>query len=112
MQPTIETDPIVETGGDDWIWPLQFLGDDDSPVDLTGCVFDGAAIKWRGGAIDLTQESRLSVDETGGVLTVTIARADTASVPTGRRSRAVIPIIDTLDHKSTLLIIPIEVIAP
>ena len=43
MQPVIETEPITETRGDDWLWPLALLGDDDAPVDLTGATFDGAA---------------------------------------------------------------------
>jgi hypothetical protein len=113
MQPVIETEPIDETHGDDWIWPLALLGDDDAPVDLTGCVFDGAAIKWRDGALPLTlANGRLAVDAVAGSVTVTIARADNAVVPDGQRARAVLPIIDTLDRKSTLLIIPIRVIAP
>lgn len=112
MQPTIETEPIVDTRGDDWIWPLALLGDDDSAVDLTGCTFDGAAIVWRGGALDLTMAGRLAVDAPNGIVTVTIARADTTQVPDGQRARVVIPIVDTLACKSTLLIIPIQVIAP
>lgn len=110
MQPTIETEPIVDTRGDDWIWPLELLGDDDSAVDLSGCNFDGAAIVWRGGALDLA--GRLAVDAPNGVVTVSVARADTAQVPDGQRARAVIPIVDTLARRSTLLIIPIQVIAP
>ena len=113
MQPVIETEPIVETRGDDWIWPLSLLGDGDVPVDLTGCTFDGAAIKWRDGALALTlANGRLAVDAAGGLITITIARSDTGIVPDGQRARAVLPIIDTLNQKSTLLIIPIKVIAP
>jgi len=113
MQPVIETEPIVETRGDDWVWPLALLTDGDAPADLTGCAFDGAAIKWRDGALELSlANGRLSVDAPNGALTVSVARADTASVPDGQRARAVIPIVDALGHKSTLLIIPIQVIAP
>jgi hypothetical protein len=113
MQPVIETEPIVETRGDDWIWPLALLGDDDAPVDLTGCIFDGAAIKWRDGVLALSiANGRLSVDAEAGAVTITVARADTGVVPDGRRARAVLPIVDTLNRKSTLLIIPIQVIAP
>jgi hypothetical protein len=113
MQPTIDTEPIIETRGDDWIWPLALLGDDDLPVDLTGCTFDGAAINWRGGTLPLTiANGRLSIDATGGVVTISVARADTAAIPEGKRARAVLPIIDTLAVRSTLLIIPLQVIAP
>jgi len=113
MQPVIETDPIEETSGDDWIWPFQLIDENDAPVDLTGCGYDGAAIKWRGGELPLTlANGRLTVDAGTGSITVTVARADNMAVPDGQRSRAVLPIIDTLNHKSTLLIIPIKVIAP
>jgi hypothetical protein len=113
MQPVLETEPIVETRGDDWVWPLTLLGDGDVPVDLTNCDFDGAAIKWRDGALPLTlANGRLAVDALAGTVTVTVARADTAAVPDGQRARAVLPIVDTLDRRSTLLIIPIRVIAP
>jgi hypothetical protein len=108
----METEPIVDTRGDDWIWPLELLSDDDSAVDLSGCAFDGAAIVWRGGSLDLTTAGRLTVDAPNGIVTVTVARADTVQIPDGRRARAVIPIVDTLAHRSTLLIIPIQVIAP
>lgn len=112
MQPSIETEPIIDTRGDDWIWPLELVGDDGSAVDLTGCTFDGAAIEWRGGALELTAAGRLSIDAPAGVITIAVARADTLQVPDGQRARAVIPIVDTLAHKSTVLIIPIRVIAP
>lgn len=113
MQPVIETEPIEETRGDDWNWPLALLGDNDVPIDLTGCVFDGAAIKWRDGALPLSiANGRLSVDAAAGTVTVTVARADNTIVPDGQRARAVLPIVDTLNRKSTLLIIPIRVIAP
>jgi hypothetical protein len=113
MQPVIETEPIIEARGDDWIWPLALLGDDDAVVDLTGCAFDGAAIKWRDGMLPLTlANGRLAVDPAAGAITVTIARADNTVVPDGQRARAVLPIVDTLNCKSTLLIIPIRVIAP
>jgi hypothetical protein len=113
MQPTLETEPIIETRGDDWIWPFTLLDDSDAPIDLTGCSFDGAAIKWRDGELVLDAGSgRLSIDaETGGI-TVSVAREDTSHVPDGQRARCVLPIIDSLDRKSTLLIIPIKVIAP
>ena len=112
MQPVLETEPIVDTRGDDWVWPLELKGDDDSAVDLTACRFEGAAIKWRGGSIDLATGGRLAVDAPNGVITVVVARSDTLQVPDGQRARAVIPIVDTLAQKSTLLIIPIQVIAP
>lgn len=113
MQPTIETEPIIETCGDDWIWPLVFLGDDDSVVDLTGVAFDGAAIKWRGGELLLTlANGRLAIDAPASAVTITVAGADTVGVPDGQRARAVLPIIDTLAVRSTLLIIPLQVIAP
>ena len=113
MQPVIETEPIEDTRGDDWIWPLALLSDNDVPIDLTGCAFDGAAIKWRDGALPLTiANGRLAVDAAAGSVTVTIARADTTIVPDGQRARAVLQIVDTLNRKSTLLIIPIRVIAP
>jgi hypothetical protein len=111
MQPVIETEPIIETRGDDWIWQFALLDDDDAPIDLTGCGFDGAAIKWRSGQLDLTT-GRLSIDAPAGSITVTIAREDTGIVPDGQRARCVLPIVDTLNHKSTLLIIPLRVIAP
>jgi hypothetical protein len=113
MQPVIETEPITETRGDDWIWPLALIGDNDLPIDLTGCAFDGAALKWRDGALDLTvANGRLTVDAANGGITVGIARADTRVVPDGQRARVVVPIVDTQNRKSTLLIIPILVIAP
>lgn len=113
MQPTIETEPIIETRGDDWIWPFTLLDGDDAPIDLTGCAFDGAAIKWRDGALALDGASgRLSIDAPAGGITITVARADTAQVPDGQRARCVLPIVDSLNRKSTLLIIPIKVIAP
>ena len=113
MQPVIETEPIIETRGDDWIWPLALTDEDDAAIDLTGYSFDGAAIKWRDGMLAIDAASgRLSVDAAAGSLTITVARGDTAGVPDGQRARCVLPIIDTLDRKSTLLIIPIQVIAP
>jgi hypothetical protein len=113
MQPVIETEPIEETRGDDWIWPFALLGDDDVPIDLTGCSFDGGAIKWRGGELALTVvNGRLNVDAAAGAITVTIARADSTVVPDGQRARAVLPLTDSANCKSTLLIIPIRVIAP
>lgn len=111
MQPVIETEPIVETRGDDWIWPFVLADANDVPIDLSGCAFDGAAIKWRDGALAL-DNSQLAVDAPAGAITITIARADTLTVPDGRRARAVLPIVDTLNRKSTLLIIPVRVIAP
>jgi hypothetical protein len=113
MQPVIETEPITETRGDDWIWPIALLGDNDAPVDLTGATFDGAALKWRDGALDLTTANgRLTVDAVNGGLTIDIARAETGLVPDGQRARIVVPIVDTQNRKSTLLIVPILVIAP
>ena len=113
MQPVIETEPIEETRGDDWIWPFALLDDTDVPVDLSGCAFDGAAIKWRDGALPLTVgNGRLAIDTAAGGITISIARADTAVVPDGQRARAVLPIVDSLNRKSTLLIIPIRVIVP
>jgi hypothetical protein len=113
MQPVIETEPIIETRGDDWIWPFTLLDDNEMPIDLTGCGFDGAAIKWRDGTLALdTASGRLAVDAPAGAITVTVARADTSIVPDGQRARCVLPITDSLDRKSTLLIIPIKVIAP
>ncbi len=113
MQPVIETEPIIETRGDDWIWPFVLADDNNVPIDLTGCAFDGAAIKWRGGTLLLALDNgRLAVDAPSGAITITIARADTLGVPDGQRARAVLPITDTLNRKSTLLIIPIQVIAP
>ena len=113
MQPVIETEPIIETRGDDWIWPLAFTDESDAAIDLSGCSFDGAAIKWRGGMLALDVASgRLSIDAPAGSLTITVARGDTTVVPDGQRARCVLPITDTLSRKSTLLIIPIQVIAP
>jgi len=113
MQPVIETQPIIETRGDDWIWPFTLLDDNDVPIDLTGCTFDGAAIKWRIGSLLLdTASGRLAVDAPAGAITITVARSDTNVVPDGQRARCVLPITDSLDRKSTLLIIPIKVIAP
>jgi len=113
MQPVIETEPIEETRGDDWIWPFAFTDENDVPIDLTGCAFDGAAIKWPGGELPLTlANGRLAVNAAAGAVTVSVARADNAVVPDGQRSRAVLPIVDTLNHKSTLLIIPVRVTAP
>ncbi|MEI9803801.1 MAG: hypothetical protein WDN48_04150 [Pseudolabrys sp.] len=113
MQPVIETEPIEETRNDDWIWPIALLDDNDAPVDLTGCGFDGAAIKWRDGALPLTiGNGRLAVDAAAGSITIAVARADNSIVPDGQRARVVLPIVDTLNRKSTLLIIPLRVIAP
>lgn len=111
MQPILETEPIIETRGDDWIWPLSFTDANDVAIDLSGCAFDGAAIKWRGGVLSLDSGGRLAVDAAAGRITITVARGDTVSVPDGQRARCVLPITDTLNHKSTLLIIPIQVIA-
>jgi hypothetical protein len=113
MQPVIESEPIRETPGDDWIWPIEFRGDEDAPVDLTGCSFDGAAVRWSGGALPLTvANGRLAVDAPAGAVTVTIARADTASVPPQRGSRLVLPIVDTSGRRSTLLVIPLRIKTP
>lgn len=113
MQPVIEAEPIEETSGDDWIWPFAFTDETDAAIDLTGCTFDGAAIKWRGGELPLTlANGRLAIEAAAGAVTITVARADTATVPDGQRARAVLPIVDTLNRKSTLLIIPIRVTAP
>jgi hypothetical protein len=112
MQPAIETEPITETRGDDWLWPLALLGDNDVAIDLTGCTFDGAMLSWQGGALPLTTVNGRLLLGAVGELTVSVARADTIDVPDGQRTRAVIPIIDTLGCRSTLLIIPILVIAP
>lgn len=113
MQPVVETEPIVDTRGDDWVWPFTLLDDANAPIDLTGCTFDGAAIKWRDGALALTTANdRLVVDALAGAITIAVARSDTATVPDGQRARAVLPIVDTLNRKSTLVIIPIRVIAP
>lgn len=113
MQPVIETEPIEETRGDDWIWPFTLLGDNDVPLDLTGCAFDGASIKWREGALPLTvANGRLAIDALAGSITVNVARSDNVAVPDGQRARAVLPIVDSFNRKSTLLIIPIRVIAP
>ena len=117
MQPTIATEPIIETRGDDWTWPLLLLGDDDSAVNsavnLTGCSFDGAVIAWRGGALPLSiANGRIAVDAPMGAVTVSIARADTANVPDGQRARLVLPIVDTLAQRSTLFVVPLQVIAP
>lgn len=112
MQPVIETEPIVETRGDDWIWPFVLLDGDDAPIDLTGCSVDGAAIKWHDGALPLTLENgRIAIGAETGAITITVARGDNLIVPDGQRARAVLPIVDTLNRKSTLLIIPIRVIA-
>ena len=113
MQPVIETEPIIETRGDDWIWPLMLTDENDTAIDLTGCTFEGAAVKWRDGTLPLdTGNGRLAVDALAGAITVTIARDDTAIVPDGQRARCVLPITDALNRRSTLLIIPIQVIAP
>ncbi|MEJ2377827.1 MAG: hypothetical protein P8Y71_21365 [Pseudolabrys sp.] len=113
MQPVIETEPIIETRGDDWIWPLSLTDENDAAIDLTGCSFDGGAIKWRDGALAIdTASGRLSVDAAEGSITITVARGDTFVVPDGQRAHCVLPITDTLDRKSTLLIVPIQVIAP
>ena len=112
MQPAIETEPITETRGDDWLWPLALVGDNDVPVDLAGCAFDGAALTWRGGALPLSVANGRLILGSVGNLTISVPRADTVNVPDGQRARAVIPIIDTLGCRSTLLIIPILVIAP
>jgi hypothetical protein len=113
MQPVIETEPIVETRGDDWIWPFTFTDENDTAIDLTGCTFDGAVIKWSDGALAVDSASgRLSIDAAAGGVTVTVARADNTQVPDGQRARCVLPITDTLNHKSTLLIIPVQVVVP
>src|SRR3569833_2627024 len=107
MQPVIETEPITETRGDDWLWPLALLGDNDVPVDLTGCAYDGAALKWRGGAFDLPlANGRLSVDAANGGVTVSCSLSDTSVLPDGQRARVFIPIFDTQSRRSTLLIGP------
>ncbi len=84
MQPVIETEPIEETRGDDWTWPLVLLGDNDATINLTGWAFDGAAIKWRDGALPLAiANGRLAVDAMAGSITVIVARADNVVVPDG-----------------------------
>jgi hypothetical protein len=113
MQPTINTEPIIETRGDDWTWPFLLTGDDESAVDLTGCGFDGAAIVWRGGALPLSiTNGRIAVDAPAGAVTVSIARDDTTEVPDGQRAQLVLPITDSLAQRSTLFIVPLQVIAP
>jgi hypothetical protein len=113
MQAVIETEPIRETQGDDWTWPFALLDENDNPIDLTGASFDGAAIKWDGGALPLSlANGRLAVDTAQGAVTVIVNRADAAAVPANQRSRVVLPIVDTQDHKSTLLIIPVQIRVP
>lgn len=113
MQAVFETEPIRETQGDDWIWPFELLDDNDDPIDLTGVSFDGAAIKWDGGTLPLTlANNRLAVDAAQGAVTVTVERADAAAIPVNQRSRVVLPIIDTQDRKSTLIIIPVQIRVP
>jgi hypothetical protein len=113
MQPTIDTEPIIETRGDDWIWPLILLGDDDSAIDLTGCTFDGASLQWRGGELPLSvANGRIAVDAPAGAVTITVARGDAAVVPDGQRARLVLPILDARALRSTLFIVPLQVIAP
>ena len=113
MQAVIETEPIRETQGDDWIWPFALLDENDDPIDLAGASFDGAAIKWDGGVLPLTlANGRLAVDAGAGAITVTVNRTDAAAVPANQHSRMVLPIVDTQDRKSTLLIIPVQIKVP
>lgn len=113
MQPVIDTTPIIETRSDDWVWPFQFLGSNNAPVDLTGCGFEGAAIRWDHGDIPLSvSNGRLVVDVLTGSVTVKVARADNALVPAGVLSRVALPITDSLGVKSTLVIVPIKVVIP
>ncbi|MEW6451150.1 MAG: hypothetical protein AB1490_10900 [Pseudomonadota bacterium] len=113
MQAVIETEPIRETQGDDWIWPFALLDENDDPIDLTGVSFDGAAIKWDGGALPLSlANGRLAVEAAAGAITVMVARADAVAIPAHQRSRMVLPIVDTQDRKSTLLIIPVQIRVP
>jgi hypothetical protein len=113
MQAVIETEPIRETLGDDWIWPFELRDDSDAPVDLTGASFDGAAIKWDGGTLPLTlANGRLAIDAALGAITITVDRADAMTIPANQRSRMVLPIVDTQDRKSTLLIVPLQIRVP
>ncbi|MGH6996278.1 MAG: hypothetical protein ACREES_11305, partial [Stellaceae bacterium] len=101
MQPDIETEPIVETRGDDWIWPFTLTDGNDTAIDLTGCTFDGAAIKWHDGSLAVDSASgRLAIDAAAGSLTITVARADNTVVPYGQCARCVLPMVDSLNRKS------------
>jgi hypothetical protein len=113
MQPVIETEPIIETRGDDWQRTFRLKGTGGAAFDLTGYAVDDVAIKWSGGSLPLTQANwRLSVNAAGGEITIDVSRTDNPQVPDGQRSRLVLTLIDTLSRKSTLVIIPIRVIIP
>lgn len=113
MQPVIETEPIIETRGDDWQRTFRLKGTGGATFDLTGYTVDGVAIKWSGGSLPLTQgNGRLSVNAAAGEIAIDVSRSDNPQVPDGQRSRLVLTLIDTLSRKSTLLIIPIKVIVP
>ena len=113
MQLAIATEPIREIRGDDWTWAVRLRGADEAPVDLSDCGFDGAVIKWLGGSLPLTlANGRLEVDAPNGIITVKVARGDTAGVPPGQGTRLVLPVVDALNRKSTLVIIRIAIREP
>ena len=113
MQSVVITEPIEAVRGDDWQRIIRLKQADSTPVDLTGYAFDDIAIRWAGGAMPLTQSNgRLSINAAAGEIAINVMRDDTLPIPDGQRSRLALTLVDTLNCKSTLVIVPIRVIVP
>ena len=97
MQPVIETEPITETRGDDWIWPLALLGDNDVPIDL-----DRLHVRRRGDHMARRRASAHHRQRPAGprrrpARSPSRSRAPIRSAcPTASARASLLPIIDTL----------------
>jgi hypothetical protein len=113
MEPVID-DPLVDTKGDDWLWILTFEEADGQPLSLAGITFEDVMILWNGGGrIDIDEGEYLSVNNSAaGEVRILVPREVTVTVPPKKEPRLVFTIIDAASIKSTLVIIPLEIVVP